>query len=367
MKQIRRRDRAGFRRRNFGTLALLLMLGVLVTGCAGEKESGAGGGTKVVLTTGFDKDEVFKIGTASCKKAEVMVYLTNMQNQYEGVYGEQIWQRKVGDKTLEDKVKDVVLARLAQIKTMNLLAQQRNVTLSEQEEQMVCEAAEEYYASLGDAETEKLGVDEQLTEQLYREYALANKVYSQIIESTNPEISDDEARMVTVDQIFLKTYALDGEGNRTAYTQSAKNAAEEKIKSIRQMVLDGEDFGTLAARYCEDSQLTVSFCKGEKDAALEEAAFNLGKGEVSQVIETEDGFYLLKCISTLDRQQTDANKQRIMAQRKEEAFTNIYQQFMRTQIRSLNEELWDEITFVKDADVTTTSFFDVYNQYFVKN
>ena len=92
----------------------------LLTACGKQEDSK----TKIVLTTGFSENEVFKIGSSSCDRSEIMVYLTNMQNQYEAVYGDQIWSRSINGETLEDKVKNVVLARLAQIKTMNLLAEQ---------------------------------------------------------------------------------------------------------------------------------------------------------------------------------------------------------------------------------------------------
>lgn len=339
---------------------LLIMCSIALCGCKGEKE----GGTKIVLTTGFAEDEVFRIGDSSCSLPEVMVYLTNMQNQYESIYGGQIWERKIGDETLEKKVKDVVLARLAQIKTMNLLAEQRGVILSQQEEEAVVRAATEYYSSLNEMEISAMGIDESIIEQLYREYALANKVYSQIIEGTNPEISDDEARTVTVSQIFVKTYAMSGSGEKVPYTEESRQAAFDKIKNIQKMIRGGESFDELATRYSENGQLTVSLRKGETDPAYEEVAFELGNGEVSGIIETEDGYYIIQCISTLDREQTDQNKEKIMEQRKEEAFSAIYDEFVLTQIRNLNDELWGDVQFVHDEKCKTTTFFDVFNRYF---
>ena len=51
----------------------------MLTAC-GKQEDGK---TKIVLTTGFSENEVFKIGSSSCDRSEIMVYLTNMQNQYD--------------------------------------------------------------------------------------------------------------------------------------------------------------------------------------------------------------------------------------------------------------------------------------------
>ncbi len=56
---------------------------------------------------------------------EVMVYLTNMQNQYESVYGSQIWNASDGQLSLEQEEQEQVLTQLARIKVMNLLAQKK--------------------------------------------------------------------------------------------------------------------------------------------------------------------------------------------------------------------------------------------------
>ncbi len=82
---------SGKRKKAAALLLSLLVLMMALTGCGG------GDGLKVVLTTGFDKDEVFRIESISCTLPEMMVYLTNIQNQYESVYGTEIWNINLGD------------------------------------------------------------------------------------------------------------------------------------------------------------------------------------------------------------------------------------------------------------------------------
>lgn len=122
--------------------------------------------------------EVFRIGDESCSKAEIMIYLTTTQNQYENVYGTEIWNTSLNGVTLEDNVKETVLARIAQIKTMYLLAKEKEVTLDEAEEAKVVQAAQEYYSSLNDTEIEAMGATEEIVENLYREYAMATRSIS---------------------------------------------------------------------------------------------------------------------------------------------------------------------------------------------
>ncbi|MBQ7840391.1 MAG: peptidyl-prolyl cis-trans isomerase [Lachnospiraceae bacterium] len=318
-----------------------ICMSVVLTGVL----AGCSDATKVVFTTGFKKNEVFQIGDASCTLPEIMVYLTNMQNRYENVYGEEIWNAKGSSKSLEEEIKEQVLAQLAQIKAMNLLAEEKGIVLEEKDEERVAASARDYYASLNETERKLLDVDEKLITQMYREYAMAASVYEQIVENVNPEISDDEARTITVLAIRTET--------------------EEEARAVLLKALEeGADFEALADTYSEDTAISYSFGKGEMEEPIEKAAFDLGKNEISNCIKASNGWYVLKCTSTFDEAQTQANKEKIADERRNEAFNTEYNAFVDSLVRRLNEELWTNVTMIQDENVTTDSFFEIYNQYF---
>lgn len=349
------------RKKRFLAGLFVILLGIsALCGCGNMND----GNVKVVLTTGFDNDEVFRIEEMSCKLSEIMVYLTNIQNQYEGVYGSEIWNTNPGGITLEENVKDIALAKIAQIKTMNLMAKQYQLELDDKEEALVKEAAADYYASLNETEIEQMGVTEDTISTLYKEYALAQKVYQFIIKDINPEISDDEARTITVQQILIRTYALDGTGKKIEYTSEAREDAYETACEVLSELENGADFDEMIRHYNEDDKSTYSFGKGEMDPAFEEAAFNLGTDEISDIVESEYGYHIIKCINTFDREETDSNKVMIVEQRRKEVFGQEYDQFVKSLTRKLNDELWNGLHFIHNDEVKTTSFFDVYKKYF---
>lgn len=353
-----------YRVKGYRKIAVLLGCALLALGAlsACGKE---GSGTKVIFTTGFGKDEVFRIGGGTCTVPEMMVYLTNTQNQYESVYGPEVWNISRDGVTLEENVKQTVLAKMAQIKTMYLLAKDRGVELDEAEERKVEQAASDYFNSLNGTEKELMEATEETIERLYTEYALADKVYRYIIQDVNPEISDDEARTITVQHILFRTYTTDGTGKRIEYDDEAKRDVYQRAVEVRrEAVEDGEDFVDLASRYSEDSTITYSFGKGEMDSLFEETAFSLETEEISQVIETEAGYHIIKCLSTFDREQTDLNKLEIVEERRREVFGQEYDAFVEKLVRQLNTKLWDEIALLHDEEVVTKSFFDVYAKYF---
>lgn len=340
-------------------LCSVLAPSMLLTGC--EKKLS----TEVVLTSDFLENEVFRLEGVPCMKNEIMVYLANSENKYTEVFGDRIWDVKVDEGTLEDSYKETILARIAQIKIMNLLAKEKDVTLSEEDEAKVSAAAKEYFASLSPAEVTYLDVDVDTIEKLYREFCLANKLFDEVTCDVNPEISDDEARTITVQTILVKTYKLDGAGNKVEYTKDEKDAALKRISEIKQRIDAGEPFEVLAADYNEDTKNEYSFGRGVMPEAFEAAAFNLGNGQISDIVETEYGYHLIYCVTTFNPEETDANKEKIVEERKHEAFDEVYNNFAVTLTSNLNKPLWDSIHYEAGSAVRTTSFFEIYDNYFV--
>ena len=340
--------------------ALLTVLLLLLSGCMDSLK-----GSKVVLTTGFEKNEVFRIEDMSCTLPEAMVYLINTKNRYESVYGREIWNVSLDGVTLEENIKETVLAQLAQQKTMNLLARQNGVALSEEEEARATQAAETYFQSLSEEEKSALQITVKDVEELYREYALARKVYQYIIKDINPEISDDEARTITVQYIYFRTCVLDGTGKKIEYSEEEKQEILRKAEEVRfQLKNEEADFEELILKYSDSEEGTCSFGKGEKDQAFEDAAFNLETDEISDIVETPDGYYLIKCISTFNRTETDANKVKIVEKRREEVFGQEYEDFVAALTRNINEDLWQSVSLAGTENITTSDFFDVFNKYF---
>jgi foldase protein PrsA len=247
---------------------------------------------------------------------------------------------------------------------MNLLAKSHGITLSDEELKLVDTAAAEYYTSLNETEIKDMNITQDVIVNLYSEYALADKVYNDIIKDINPEISDDEARTITVEQILFKTYSMDSDGNKVACTDAYKAQQYQKAQEVLTQLSAGINFEDLMTTYSEDNTGTYSFGKGEMEDTFEAAAFQLGNDEVSGIIENDEGYHIIKCISTFNREETDANKIKIVEQRKNEVFGEEYDTFVSTLKKNINQKLWDSVTFIHDEEVTTKTFFDVYDRYF---
>lgn len=302
------------------------------------------GNTKFVLTTGLASDELFRIGNVSCSLSEALVYLNNQKNQYENVYGIEMWDHDFGDITLEEYLKNQVVSQLAQVKSMVLLADEKEIALGEDEINAANEAAAEYMSSLNDEEISLLKVDQEEIRKMYEDYCLAYKAYDQITQDVSVEISDDEARIIQLQQIFVPEEGL--------------------AKELKRKLEEGEDFDSLASNYSQASQTAVTIARGEKDETYEQAAFDLDNEEVSDVFAADDGYYILKCLNTYVEEASEENKIKVAQKQKTERFQKIYSDLMQDTLSEFQEHLWENVHFSDYEEVKTSSFFEIYQEHF---
>lgn len=338
-------------------IMLCLIVGGIGLGCAKKTAS-------TIFVPELKDNQVFRINDSVCTLAEAKIYLTNIQDQYQSVYDSNMWKEKCGNITVEEYVKKTVISELAQIKSMALFAKEHDIVLTEDEKNTVNKAAKEYYDSLNEQEITYMGITQEVVTNAYSEYLLASKVYSAFTTETNTEVSDDEARVIAIQQIVINKYHMDDAGNKVTATDAEKQEAYNKAQTVLEKDQNNEDFTTLAENYSDNEVCELSLGRGQMEQVVENVIFNMENDELSGIIETEDGYYIIKCINSYDIEATDANKEVIIEQRKTKAFDEAYEVFVNGLTSEFNDTLWGKITLEYNENVKTVKFFDIYNQYF---
>lgn len=303
-----------------------------------------------VLTAGgcqlsFGNNYVFKIDKESCSAAEAKVFLVNYQNQYRQIYGVDMWRDGAEKNSeLETYIKDLTISRLAEVYTMDLIGQDREMELSEEELAHVSQAAETYYDSLNETEKEYFGISFKEMQQLYERFAMAKKVYKNLTAEVDQEVSDDDARVMQLQQIFV--------------------VSEERAKQIHDSLLQGGDFAQLAAAYNEASSGTVYVDRSDfTDEQVEEQIFDLKNGAFSEVIPAENGYYIYYCVNNFEQELTEKNKAQVLSDRMEAAVDNTYDDYAKGADSRLNEKVWDKIGIDTSEALATQGFFETFEQY----
>ncbi|MFJ8514205.1 peptidylprolyl isomerase [Lysinibacillus xylanilyticus] len=206
------------------------------------------------------------------------------------VDGEKILQTELDD-ALREQYGTEVLDTLITNKIVELEAKKEGVSVSDD---AIQEEYEELAESYGGEESlqealEANGLTEQSVKDNIRMYQLTKNVIA-----TSIEISDEE-----VAQYF--------EDNKDSYGQKEQVVAshilledEAAAKDVLAKVKAGEDFSELAKTYSIDSSTNEAggeigyISRGQMDEKFEEAAFGLEKGSVSDIVQTSEGYHIIK-------------------------------------------------------------------------
>lgn len=142
--------------------------------------------------------------------------------------------------------------------------------------------------------------------QIMHDYFLAQQVESGIVENVKitPREVIEYFNSIPVDS--LPTIEAEYEVSEIVISPKVNEAERERVRlelnKLRERVLKGDKFSTLATLYSEDVGTAKKggelgfFGRGEMVGEFEAAAFALKPGEVSPVIETKYGFHIIQLI-----------------------------------------------------------------------
>ena len=162
----------------------------------------------------------------------------------------------------------------------------------------------------------------------------------------------EKPEQVEASHILIKLDAAD------ATNETAKAAAKAKAESLRAQVLAGTNFAELAAIHSDcpskanggspskaNGGSLGSFGRGQMVKPFEEAAFALGTNEVSEVVETQFGFHVIKVTGKTPAGKTpldevrDQIKEHLSGDRKRDAVEAFVEDLKAKADIFINEEL----------------------------
>lgn len=275
-----------------------------------------------------------------------MIIIATERNRYQQVYTDEIWKVTLDDgSSFQSYLLEQVQEFLQNLKTMTLLAQDQDITLTSAEKDQIRRLADAYYEGLTEADIAYMGITSDDVLNLYQEYHLANKVVNELTRELDLEVSDSDAKVITIQQIQL----ADADTAAEVYTQ---------------VTAEDSDFAAIAKANSTDSQIERQLGRGEASASLEQAAFALETGDISPVVSSDGSYYIIKCINDYDEAATLERKTWIYNERKNQVFQQIYNQFQVDHDLAFSDELWQNITFSTSDQSTTTNFFQLYHKEF---
>ena len=301
----------------------------------------------VVSTT--DENGTQKKDTVYMKEAVYSIYQEeNQYNQYSSIYqqlyGKTYWEMEDVDskgRNGASAAKKQVMDSLKQREVLYMEAQKRGYSLTAEEEKTAENNVTDTMKNFTDKQKKLEGLDEKTLKSEFKKNALAEKFRQILIKESGV---DEEALKATVNKKDYRQYTLQYykvSNQETSGEETKEVSAEQKqtnltnMQALQEKAKTAEDFTKLL----DDNDKTGIQYQTEnlikkdlKDSTflnkkLRKQIMEMDNGQISDIIEGDDGYYLIKMVNNDDSEAYDNQCQSVVNEEETKQFNARYAEF----------------------------------------
>ena len=121
--------------------------------------------------------------------------------------------------------------------------------------------------------------------------------------------NEHKSEFVRPEQVALREIEVSTEGKKDTELPDLKKKAETALKRVK----DGEDFGEIAKRFSDSSTAKQGgflgvYKRGELSKELEEIVFKMKKNDLTDVMDTKQGYLVLQVLERYEEGEQPLNK-----------------------------------------------------------
>lgn len=284
-------------------------------------------------------------------------------NMFLSYYGEGYWTNESyvdeNGQTMEEAVKGYVIDDIETDLLLEDHMSEYGVEISDEEREAMTAAAQQFMEDNSDETIQAMGATEEYVEQMLYYETVRSKMTEAIQATADTNVSDEECarRTFSYIQIDLDGYT-DDTGSYVSYTEDEAAAIEENVPVIGELAKS--DFEGAAEAY---SYSVSTYSYGQDEASEEDGGFadeviaaadNMTEGEVSDPIEADGCYYIIRLDSENDEEAAESAREEIISGRQEEKYTEVTDGWKEDSDFELDEDVWADVTFT-DSFTTVTS------------
>lgn len=326
-------------------LLLLVMSGIMattvLTGCGSLK------GDETAIT--IDDTEI----TADVANFYARYTQASYETYASSYLGDDIWNSEASEgETYEESVKASIQENLENMILLEKHMKEYEVSLSEAEKKVITDTVQRFDEDNALEDKKLISGDKKTVERVLTLMAIQQKMMEAIQAGADTEVSDEEAAQKSMDYVLFAYQTTDESGASTALSDEEKAEVKKKAEEFAGNAQNGGDFAALASEAGVQVQtMTFDTQTATPNAPLIKAADKLEEGGVTDAIESDDGCYVAKVTSLLDREATDAEKETIVSQRKAELYNETCDKWRKKASIKVHKSVWKKIDF---GDLTVT-------------
>ena len=342
---------------------VLLIVGILLVAVLGGGVCWVNLRPRAILTVeGNDKDGKTVTHTVNYPEALYDIYQAEaMPNMYAMYNMSFDWEDTAEDgETYSSTYKKQIMQTLKKREILYMCAQKQGLSLTDEEKKAVQEDVKNARKNMTDKQKKMKGLDEATLTTVMEKDKLGEKYKDSVIATLN---IDEDALKKTVDKKSYRQYTLQYYVFAKTETDSEGNSKDKDAKTIAQGKKDMEELQKKAAKAkdftknvmtdknddkIDDNNKAISY--STKDLVETDEDFldkktmkkvkTMKNGEVSDVLETKDGYYVIKMVNNNDPEAYNNQCESVISQEKETQFDATYKNTIKAEYTATAQSYW---------------------------
>lgn len=338
-------------------LVATMVLSMALTAGCGKKDNNA---SKEVLTVNDTKIHM----------DEMMYYI--LMQEFQLAQTEQMYQAYFGQSYLDSEYSEGVTVReMAKTSTMDAVttyevlyqeAVKNKYKLTEEEGKQCDESVTQLMAGITEEQLKLTGLTEETIREITEKMTIGLRYMQDTIdkfdiddEAIKAGINKDEYRQYNTEYLFVSTAKSDTEGKAITPTEEEKKAAKAKLEAVVEKVKVGEEFAKIVEADATIQTQTSNFIKGKSTQGeeYEKAALLVENEKVSDIVETKDGYFIIKMIDNNSQEAYTTACTDAVSKEEQTQFTAKYEELKKDYKIKINEDVWGPIVMGENTIVKT--------------
>lgn len=264
-------------------------------------------------------------------------------------FGDDMWSRDLygSGANLETDVKNSVLESLEEMKLLEAHMADYDYSVSDEETEAIDKAVSEFLSANSAEALKRMGADEEYVKEYLTLATISADLKDIIMESADVEVSDEEALQKDISYVeYDITSYTDADGNTVEYTDDEKAGFLANANIVASA--GAENFDTVLTQLGIEAKTYTYGADDDFSTVPEEvinAANELAVGEISDVIETEDAYYVVRKDSDNNADATAEKKEELLKEKKEAYYDEVVEGFAGEEEWTVNESEWKKVNF----------------------
>lgn len=319
---------------------------------------------RAILTVqGNDKNGKAVTNTVNYPEAMYDIYQAEAMASMYAAYGMSFdWEDSGEDgETYADTYKKQIMQTLKQREILYMCALKNDLSLTDEEKKQVQEDVKSTRENMTDKQKKMKGLDAKTLTTVLEKQKLGEKYKGTVIASLN---IDEEALKKSVDKKSYRQYTLQYYTFAKTETDSNNEKKDKDAKTLEQGKKDMEALQKKAAKAkdftkdvitdkdnnnVDDNNKGISYTTRDLietdtdflNAKTLKKVKKMKNGEVSDLIETKDGYYVIKMVNNNDPKAYDNQCNTVINQEKEERFNTAYRDTIQAEYTAKAQSYWN--------------------------